>query len=412
MRELSRWVPVSAAPALFLVWGAVAHAQGILTEAEAIARATVSSPRLTIARARPAQVAAEERARRALANPVVTVQQEDAAGVRDRFLLVEQSLPLGGRRALLSRAGAHAVEAAEATAMETGQAVRRDTRLAFANAASAIARERVLDEGLESLNRLTGRLRQREDAGEGSAFDRLRAERELADVNDDRRATAAESTYWRVQLSALIGEPDGGGGLRFDDQPARFPLPPADEAIRVALASRPELRAAAAEVERWRVERQASSRLRWPVPSISAGWKETAEGARAGSGYAVSLGVAVPLFARGAAESSAAASAQAASEANRELVARTVEADVRGAHARAEEASARADAYAHDAVARSRDLVRIATLAYEEGELGILELLDAHRVLLGAELRAVELQLEARTARVLLDHAMGIEVVR
>ena len=180
----------------------------------------------------------------------------------------------------------------------------------------------------------------------------------------------------------------------------------------MAQARRPALEAAAADIERLRFEREAASRLRWPTPSVSGGWKQTSEGNRSDSGYVVALGVALPLFARGTAETSALGSALAGAEAARDAVLRAIEAEVRGAHALAREGQARVTAYGTDALARSRELVTIATLAYGEGELGILELLDAHRTLLSAERRAVDLQVDARIAAVLLDHATANEVVQ
>lgn len=411
MRDLSRWVTLSVAPALVFACATTASAQ-VLSEADAVARALASSPQLRSARTRPTQVAAEERARRAALNPSVTLQQEDAGGVRDRFLLVEQPFSVSGRRGLLAKAATHAVAASEASVRDLEHAVRRDTRVAYAQCAGAIARQRVLRDGLATLEQLTERLRAREQAGEASAFDRLRAEREHADVVDDRRSASADVAYWRAQLAGLLGEPDGGRGLTLETQGPTGSLPDLDQAIHAAQTRRPALEAAAAEIERLRFEREAASRLRWPSPSVSGGWKQTADGHRADSGYAIALGVAVPLFARGTAETSALGSALTGAEAARDGVLRAIEAEVRGAHARASEGRARVTAYGTEALARSRELVAIATLAYDEGELGILELLDAHRTLLSAERRAVDLQVDARIAAVLLDYATANEVVR
>ena len=52
-------------------------------------------------------------------------------------------------------------------------------------------------------------------------------------------------------------------------------------------------------------------------------------------------------------------------------------------------------------------LATIATAAYEEGEYEILELLDAHRVRLDAQLRLLGLSTAARHASIELDAAIG-----
>jgi cobalt-zinc-cadmium efflux system outer membrane protein len=55
------------------------------------------------------------------------------------------------------------------------------------------------------------------------------------------------------------------------------------------------------------------------------------------------------------------------------------------------------------------DLSRTAETAYRAGEGGILELLDAYRTELDAELAALELELRARLARIELDELSGAD---
>jgi cobalt-zinc-cadmium efflux system outer membrane protein len=57
------------------------------------------------------------------------------------------------------------------------------------------------------------------------------------------------------------------------------------------------------------------------------------------------------------------------------------------------------------------DLNRITRVAYQEGEIGILELLDSYRVTRQALLRLVDLQALAKDAQIELDRAVGEEVL-
>ena len=66
--------------------------------------------------------------------------------------------------------------------------------------------------------------------------------------------------------------------------------------------------------------------------------------------------------------------------------------------------------YGQQVESRSIELRRIAQLAYDEGESGILELLDAHRTALAMQLRALAARYEAKTAEIDLNRAIGIEV--
>ena len=68
-----------------------------------------------------------------------------------------------------------------------------------------------------------------------------------------------------------------------------------------------------------------------------------------------------------------------------------------------------AERYRLESVEPAAELVAIADAAYQEGEYGILELLDAHRVTLGAETRLLELSAAARRAAIELDRVMGGE---
>ena len=49
--------------------------------------------------------------------------------------------------------------------------------------------------------------------------------------------------------------------------------------------------------------------------------------------------------------------------------------------------------------------------AYDEGEMRLLELLDAYRTTVAVRLRLVDLRLEARRAEIGLDRATGVESI-
>ncbi len=53
--------------------------------------------------------------------------------------------------------------------------------------------------------------------------------------------------------------------------------------------------------------------------------------------------------------------------------------------------------------------VRIATVAYQEGEIGILQLLDAYRVQRQAQLRLVEIQAAVKEAQIEVERVVGEE---
>jgi cobalt-zinc-cadmium efflux system outer membrane protein len=61
--------------------------------------------------------------------------------------------------------------------------------------------------------------------------------------------------------------------------------------------------------------------------------------------------------------------------------------------------------------AQGRQLEQIARAAYQEGEIGILELLDAYRVSLQSRLRSLDLASAARQAEIELERVVGEPVL-
>ena len=95
------------------------------------------------------------------------------------------------------------------------------------------------------------------------------------------------------------------------------------------------------------------------------------------------------------------------SVAERQALRTHIESDVRVERATASRYRELADSYRIGSVDRAAELTEVATAAYEEGEYGILEVLDAHRVKLRTELRLLELSAAARRATIELDRAVG-----
>ena len=411
-----------------------------LSEAEAVAKMRAEHPQAAALRFGVREFAADARGRTLPPNPAVAYTREEAGAAVDDFLLVSQELPLWGRRRLLGEAAGHAVSAREAETEARLLAIETELRLVFADLLLAQERVRSLEAGAGRLDGLIAVLRTREEQGEGSRFDRLRAEREAAEVDADRALADIARRQAQVRLAAFFAEGTDPDGLtaagRLDDYlpPASAPVPPPE--------GRHDYRALGLEAERWGVEGRAARRLRLPSAQVTGGLKRSigpgptgaglgstgaglgSAGAGLGStgagfgstgtglsstgtGFVLGASVSVPLFNRGQAQAARASAARARVEAERQALAARIAAEVRAASAAAVGERALADRYRAESVARADELVAIATAAYEEGEFGILELLDAHRVSLRANLRSLDLSAAARRAAVELDRAAG-----
>ena len=382
-----------------------------LTEAEAVARMRVEYPRVTALRLGVRELEADARERTLAANPAVAYTREEAGAVVDDFLLVSQELPLWGRRGLLGEAAGHGVAARAADVDGRLLAIEAELRLAFTDLLLAQDRMRSLEAGVGRLDALITVLRTREEEGEGSRFDRLRAEREVAEADADLALAGIDRRRAQARLAAFFAEETDPDGLsaagRLDD----YPPPPMPASAPDAVPERrPEYRALGLEAERWGAEGRAAQRLRLPSAQVTGGMKRSGALGSMETGFVFGASLAVPLFNRGQAQAARAAAAGARIAAERRSLAARIAAEVHAASAAAVGARELADRYREDSVSRAAELVAIATAGYEEGEFGILELLDAHRVNLSAELRSLELSASARRAAVELDRATGREM--
>ena len=406
---MRRWRPLVLATGFcgLVGWGASAQT---LTEEQALTRMRMEHPQIRVLRFTVHELAAAARERSLLANPTVSYTREDAGLNVDDFLLVTQELPVRRRLGLLGEAGEQAVNAAQARVDADLLAFDTRLRLAFTDLLLAQERTQTLEATLSDLNRLVDVLRAREEQGEGSRFDRLRAEREVADIDTDLGTVAIDRLTAQARLASFFALGTDPAGLTAVGHAADGGTVPGLEVlIAQAVAHRSDYRALTLGEAQWATEKRAAERLRLPGLAVTAGLKRAGAPTMRESGYVVTATVAVPLFNRGQAQVARAEAARGRTDAERQALRARIESEVRMAHATASRYRELADRYRSGSVDRAAELVAIATAAYEEGEYGILELLDAHRVTLGAELRWLDLAAAGRRAAIELDRAIGQE---
>jgi cobalt-zinc-cadmium efflux system outer membrane protein len=390
--------------------GASTAATFTLTEEEVVRRAHEYDVRLAAARTRTLEVRAAQAERARWPDPTVSFVREAVADAADTFVLGRQDLPVTGRLGLLRAAGDAASARAEADERLARADVMADVRLAFDRLVLAQEREVVWRNAVTTLDQLVGVLRTREDAGEGSAYDRMRGARALADLRDGLAGAAVDRIRAQGTLAGYLGPAVAASQLVAVPVNAAAETPATVEAlIEQALSQRADLQVLQHDIERFAFEQRAAERLRVPTPSVGAGLKQSDIGSSRHSGYQFSLDFTLPLFNRGqfAAAQARAQGDRAAAEAA--ALRRHVSIDVRTAHASLQQGLERLDAYARAVEDTSDPLMATVRVAYEEGELGILELLDASQQALEARLRLLDLAAAARRARIELDRVTGRE---
>jgi cobalt-zinc-cadmium efflux system outer membrane protein len=343
-------------------------------------------------------------------NPRVTFNREAVAGVAENMFTVAQPLPVTGRRRFEVSAATARVEASSARADDQIRRLRADLRLAFTDLWTAQERERELMRSRDRLNELAGILGRREAAGEAAGFDRLRAEREVFDLDASRGLAASERARAQAILASyMTAPPDAGVVEAVRPAAPGGVLPTVDELMTRAETSRGELVALSRELDAAGFAERAADRRAIPEPEVVAGTK-TSSALGGDVGSILSVHVTLPLFDRGRPERAAAEARGRQGRAEAEVLRQTIRAQIAAWRAAVVERRAVAERHRAALVAGADPIERIAQVSYEAGERGILELLDAYRTASSARLRQAELDAAVREAEIELEFVSGWEI--
>jgi cobalt-zinc-cadmium efflux system outer membrane protein len=393
----------------------------MLTESDALVRLSTSSPRVRAIRSGVDIARADVLSAGRWPNPRVNWDRQSVAGVTEHLVTVSQLLPITGRRGLGVQAASALVSASSSRADEEVRRLRADLRLAFAELIGAQARERELTAARDRLGELSDVLAKRENEGDAAGFDRLRAEREVLDVETDLVVATTERARAQATLASFFADESDPSQIVATARPTTPVAVPGLEALlEQAESARGELVALRHEVEAAGFAARAADRSRVPEPEIFAGTKSsTAAGGGIGSvvtigggdiGPVVAVHATIPLFDRARPERALAAARAAQAEAQ----AASFRAVLRGQVAALREAvtqrRAAAERYRAQAVSSAAQIERIALVSYDAGERGILELLDAYRIGSTARTRQAALDAAVREAEIELEFVSGWEI--
>lgn len=380
------------------------------TEQAVLALFDQQSPLRREAQAATAAVVESIRGKTLWPNPIAAYSRETVGFTE--FMQIEQQLPIS-RRLGFER---QSMEPARAASEAQGQAriwdARSSLRMAFYRALSAQQQAEVFRTGLAQIDSIISLLRTREQEGEGSRYDRVRVERETADLRADLALALARARSERAVLAAYLPVQIKLDALTGDLTP--HPVPAAkDDVVRQALTSRAEIRAESSRLTQLMFEQQAADRLRIPEPMITAGMKRTQVlNNHNDTGIVFGISIPLPTFNKGQTEVARLIAEQSRVQARRDLLAQQITAAVAGAH---DVYTARLDALsAFDRETRDvgKELLQTARVGYEEGELGILQVLDAYRIDRQSALRRLELQSSVKEIEIELSRNAGYEVTQ
>jgi cobalt-zinc-cadmium efflux system outer membrane protein len=352
---------------------------------------------------------------RAHPNPVVTVTHEGlsegGADYSESYFLASQRLEWPGQRdgRITSSDGEAAVASTRADAERMRLAF--EVKRSFLEAAAAEEQLMVVEEVRDVFRFAEESGRERVLQGDLSGYDarRLRIERaryENLVASETIALRNAQLLFASLILSdtSLEKPPNvAPAGLPGGFSPS---LPELDEeaALQLAFEQRAEKRSAEAQVAAAEASVRHRSSLRYPDVTLTGGYKRQSDGF---DGFFVGASLPVPVFDQKEGDIEAAEARLRAATAQLALTRRTIANDVRRTFSTYLLVSKRVALIRDQLLSGLDDLLRIARVSYGEGEMSLLELLDAADAYRESQIALSDLTSELWIRYYDLERAMG-----
>lgn len=401
---------------ILILGGALIPCQGVVAQeeirrvtlAEALRSFAEHSLELQIARSEWREAAGRARQLRAYANPAFSLVREDLGHSGDEYWETTaglvQTVEWPGRTAARARVADHAVVAATARLRSDSLRLAFEVREAYVRAWLAEEAELTLSRAAAVLGTIADAADRRLEEGDISAYEARRLRLERIRSEHDLAEAGLRTRTARRALGALVAPGARGREVGPSEGPEGLPPEMAASATLEALAGRPDMEAAARDLEAARADTRVSATAWVPDPTVTLGYKDQADGF---SGAAMTLNLPLPVFDRGAAGRQRASARESSAAHRLDLTRRLAEIDLRATADRYASTRGRLDAVGDVMLAEAEELLATAQAAYAEGETTLLELLDAAEAFRNVRLSALSLRSATWIAYYDLIRAMG-----
>lgn len=374
-----------------------------------VAAAANRHPLLLEAAARARGAAGTVTSARELPNPTFGLSAGDGrprdGGATRREWGYSVELPLEFLATRGSRVAA--AKASEEGALQEAKTVRyqvlRDLRRAFVE---LVHDQAVVQAGSEleaQVAHLAALVRKRAERGEGRPTEVPRVEIELERLRGALERTRAAEVAQRQRLSTWLGAPVTRAEA---DLSAPLPLPPLDELRERLLSSNPAVQASRARLEAASKEASAERWERFPKFSVGAARVEELDR----SASTVSATVTIPLWNWNQGKVRQADAAMEGERARLDALTRGLTADLGGAWQGCAAGQAAVRRFQVEILPRAEGSARTLGRAFELGEAGLLDVIDARRVLLDTRREYLDLLLDMQNGCGDLAALAGLEL--
>jgi cobalt-zinc-cadmium efflux system outer membrane protein len=259
-------------------------------------------------------------------------------------------------------------------------------------------------EALGLLEQSRTRVQARVDSGEAGRYEIIKADAELVLARQRRQSALLMADQAALALNRLAA---GQLPARWTLTDARLvdnaPLPDLESLQQQAFTSNPELQFLQSEIDRANATVDGARASRWPGVELRYSQARDPEVRQ----NVLGVSVQVPLFDRRAGPIAEATSELIRARTRLEGRQAELQQQLLSAWKALEMARLRADALSQGAVRDSEAALRVAEAAYRFGERGILDVLDAQRVLRTVRSDLLEARYQVQSARIELDYLAG-----
>jgi cobalt-zinc-cadmium efflux system outer membrane protein len=377
------------------------------------------SPELTAAREALAAAAARERQAGALPNPTLSYQREqtssDGQTSSQNVASIDQPIEIGGTRGARVAVARYRREVAEAQLAAAQARLEYDVTRGYALAVVADRRASLAEQAASAFRGARAVSQARFVEGDVSGYAHRRIQLEAARYAVLLAEAQLEQRTARLTLASFLSpSPDSvhaflAAELMPHDAPTVSAIVPSTDSLQaLAALHRAELRATMLEAEAAAAEARLASRERIPVPVLTAGLKTEQVAGDDFSGFVAGIALPIPLWdrRRGAIESASAESRRRVAEV--EVVRRRVAREIVEAADALRVAARQLELLGPQLGAESQAALRAAQVAYSEGEISLVEWLDAVRAYQEAEATFASLRAETLIRLAALERAVGI----
>ena len=379
------------------------------------------NPDLKVARARAEQHGHEAWIPALWPNPSLSLQRNQTSppegGIgSENTLALAQPLRYVGEHLAWREAAQGQATAAYALYEEEASALYEELRTRYATAIAA-------RQQLDALQTVTAAVRRAVEIGEVrfqegdiSPFERARLRVALATYEDELEAARKDYRDTRIELAYFLSPRSHAGHHEAEEEQLTItgslgyePISlDYDALVEEALARRGLLEAAEAQTRAREQVLRAERYARLPDLAVTAGYRGETQPGIVAPGFTLGLQVGLPVFHQRQPQVRAARAAAAAAHYETEQAQRQIELDVHDAYERLRSYQDRIEHISEEVLVGSDQLLKDALYVYEEGEIGLVDLLDAVEATKTARLLKIELVAEYNLSRYAMERALGV----